>query len=122
MRVSLFFLFLFSSYFFLHVCFRLNCWSKSRKIDQQFNFVEVWARSFSLPTYFVLYLKFSVVELPFYFFYGAGDFFLEFYDYKTLSWSLILYSSEDFEISVLYTVFCFLLLSIRKIFVGITDA
>lgn len=64
----------------------------------------------------------SVVELSFYFFYGAGDFFLEYYDYKTLSWSLILYSSEDFEISVLYTVFCFLQLSIWKIFVGITDA
>lgn len=122
MRVSLFFLFLFSSYFFCMVAFVSIVGANREKIDQQFNFVEVWARSFSLPTYFVLYLKFSVVELPFYFFYGAGDFFLEFYDYKTLSWSLILNSSEDFEISVLYTVFCFLLLSIRKIFVGITDA
>lgn len=70
MRVSLFFLFLFSSYFFCMVAFVSIVGANREKIDQQFNFVEVWARSFSLPTYFVLYLKFSVVELPFYFFMG----------------------------------------------------
>lgn len=70
MRVSLFFLFLFSSYFFCMFAFVSIVGANREKIDQQFNFVEVWARSFSLPTYFVLYLKFSVVELPFYFFMG----------------------------------------------------